>query len=161
MPSGLSASGNLARIDIKRIFCTSLTRVSELTGALPDPVIREATHISSSNQSSPMFINFWRKYKIQYISIKSYKYIDVWIYHIRIYTGQEYIALQLWLFVKNYPMFCRLFLTKSAFLWGKLWKNWNCAVIFCHGRVLKGEITSPIYLSPTQAVQGDNPIVKK
>ena len=28
-------------------------------------------------------------------------------------------------------MFCRLFLTKSAFLWGKLWKNWNCAVIFC------------------------------
>ena len=53
------------------------------------------------------------------------------------------------------------FLTKSAFLWGKLWKNWNCAVIFCHGRVLKGEITSPIYLSPTQAVQGDNPIVKK
>ena len=64
-------------------------------------------------------------------------------------------------FESNYPMFCRLFLTKSAFLWGKLWKNWNRAVIFCHGRVLKGEITSPIYLSPTQAVQGDNPIVKK
>ena len=61
----------------------------------------------------------------------------------------------------NYPMLGRLFLTKLAFLWGKLWKNWNCAVIFCHGRVLKGEITSPIYLSPTQAVQGDNPIVKK
>ena len=60
-----------------------------------------------------------------------------------------------------YPMLGRLFLTKLAFLWGKLWKNWNCAVIFCHGRVLKGEITSPIYLSPTQAVQGDNPIVKK
>lgn len=60
-----------------------------------------------------------------------------------------------------YPKFYRPFLTKSAFLWGKLWKNWNCAVIFCHGRVLKGEITSPIYLSPTQAVQGDNPIVKK
>ena len=37
----------------------------------------------------------------------------------------------------------------------------GCAVIFCHGGVLKGEITSPIYLSPTQAVQGDNPIVKK
>ena len=60
-----------------------------------------------------------------------------------------------------YPKFYRLFLTKSVFLWGKLWKNWNCAVIFCHGRVLKGEITSPLYLSPTQAVQGDNPIVKK
>ena len=28
----------------------------------------EATHISHSNQASPMFINFWRKYKI-YISI--------------------------------------------------------------------------------------------
>ena len=61
----------------------------------------------------------------------------------------------------DYPKFYRLFLTKSAFLWGKLWKNWNCAVIFCRGRVLKGEITSPIYWSPTQAVQGDNPIVKK
>ena len=64
-------------------------------------------------------------------------------------------------YIWYYPKFYRLFLTKSAFLWGKLWKNWNCAVIFCHGRVLKGEITSPIYLSPTQAVQGDNPIVKK
>ena len=32
------------------------------------PVIREASHISHSNQASPMFINFWRKYKI-YISI--------------------------------------------------------------------------------------------
>ena len=61
----------------------------------------------------------------------------------------------------NYPKFYRLFLTKSAFLGGKLWKNWNCAVIFCRGRVLKGEITSPIYWSPTQAVQGDDPIVKK
>ena len=59
------------------------------------------------------------------------------------------------------PISIGFFLTKSAFLWGKLWKNWNCAVIFCHGRVLKGEITSPIYLSPTQAVRGDNPIVKK
>ena len=39
------------------------------TVAVPDPVIREASHISHSNQASPMFINFWRKYKIQYISI--------------------------------------------------------------------------------------------
>ena len=53
------------------------------------------------------------------------------------------------------------FFNKIGFFVGLALKKLNCAVIFCHGRVLKGEITSPIYLSPTQAVQGDNPIVKK
>ena len=33
-----------------------------------------------------------------------------------------------------------------AFFGGKLWRKKNCAVIFCCGTVLKGEITSPIYL---------------
>ena len=47
---------------------------------------------------------------------------------------------------KKYPnfycFFCFVF-NKIAFFWVKLWKNGNCAAIFCRGRVLKGEITYP------------------
>ena len=54
---------------------------------------------------------------------------------------------------RSTPFSAGFFLKFLWLFWEKTRKNWNFAVIFWLGRVLKREISSPIYLLYTQSMQ--------